>query len=76
LAQAFVPKGVKLEVRKAAANVLHDRYFIAGQEVLILGTSLNGFGKKQCFIVRAGQSIAASLIHTFDDLWSKGTPWP
>jgi len=54
---------------------LHDRYLIAGNEVLILGTSLNGFGKKQCFVIRAGKSIAGSLAQTFDDLWSEATPW-
>ncbi|MFM9995573.1 MAG: hypothetical protein ACKVU4_07200 [Phycisphaerales bacterium] len=76
LVQAFASKGVTLEVRRAHANVMHDRYVIAGQGVLILGTSLNGFGKKQCFVVRAGQSIAGSLTKTFDDLWAKATSWP
>jgi hypothetical protein len=76
LVQAFGTKGVTLEIKKAHANVLHDRYLIAANEVLILGTSLNGFGKKQCFIVRAGQSIAGALTATFDNLWASGTTWP
>jgi hypothetical protein len=76
LVQAFAAKGVVLEIRKAHANVLHDRYLVAGGQVLILGTSLNGFGKKQCFVIRAGQSIADSLQATFDGLWAKATPWP
>jgi hypothetical protein len=76
LAFAFRAKGVTLEIRIAHANVLHDRYLLAGQQVLILGTSVNGFGKKQCFVIRGGQSIAGALLKAFDDLWSKGTPWP
>jgi len=76
LVAAFASKRVMLEIRKAHAAVLHDRYIIAGNTVYILGTSLNGFGKKQCFIIRAGQSIAHSLTATFDDLWAKATPWP
>jgi hypothetical protein len=76
LVSAFSAKGVALEIRKAHGGVLHDRYIIAGNRVLILGTSLNGFGKKQCFVIRAGQSIAQSLTKTFDELWGKGTPWP
>lgn len=76
LVNAFAAKGVALEIRRAHAGVLHDRYIIAGNSVLILGTSLNGFGKKQCFVIRAGQTIAQSLTATFDDLWRNGTPWP
>jgi hypothetical protein len=76
LVSAFAAKGVSLEIRRAHAGVLHDRYIVAGNTVFILGTSLNGFGKKQCFVIRAGQSIAQSLTTTFDDLWAKGTPWP
>jgi hypothetical protein len=76
LVSAFGAKGVQLEIRKAHAGVLHDRYIISANTVFILGTSLNGFGKKQCFVIRAGQSIAQSLTTTFDDLWGKATPWP
>jgi hypothetical protein len=76
LVQVFAAKHVNLQIRRAHANILHDRYIIVGQEMLILGTSLNGFGKKQSFVIRAGQTIASSLTVTFDDLWSKATPWP
>jgi len=47
----------KLSIRIASSSQLHDRYIIDDKEMMILGASLNGFGKKQCFIVKAGPDL-------------------
>ena len=64
-----------LEIRQTNA-ALHDRYIIDDNQMLILGTSLNGFGKKQCFIINAGPDIRATLLTTFDAHWNSAIPWP
>jgi hypothetical protein len=42
---------------------------------VILGTSLNGFGKKQGFVVEAGQDVRGVVGHAFDIEWSGATVW-
>lgn len=66
----------RLSVRTAAANVLHDRYAIDDTSMTILGTSLNGLGKKQAFVIKAGPDIRQAMMSTFDRLWATGTVWP
>lgn len=68
--------GKQVEVRRASSNILHDRYVIDDASMLILGTSLNSFGKKQCFVIRAGQDIRTSLLATFNQLWGAAAVWP
>lgn len=41
----------------AAHGVLHDRYAIHDDGMLLFGTSLNGLGLKQTFVVALGQDI-------------------
>jgi hypothetical protein len=73
---AFSSQGKTVEVRKPASDVLHDRYLIDENSMLILGTSLNSFGKKQCFVIKAGPDIRSALLHNFDSLWNSATIWP
>jgi len=37
--------------------------------MVILGTSLNGFGKKQSFVIQAGPDIRQTLLAEFDHNW-------
>lgn len=65
----------QLEIRVVAAAVLHDRYVIDDKSMFILGTSLNGFGKKQSFVIRAGDDMRGALLAAFDALWLAAAPW-
>jgi hypothetical protein len=49
---------------------LHDRYIIHDGGMLLLGASLNGFAKKQSFVVGMGPDIAAATRTAFNKLWS------
>jgi len=66
----------QIEVRKPVGDVLHDRYIIDNNSMLIMGTSLNSFGKKQSFVIKTGQDIRAALLANFDQLWAASKPWP
>ena len=57
LITAFPQSGRILEVRVTGRAVLHDRYIFDRGKFYILGSSLNGFGKKQSFIIEAGQDF-------------------
>jgi hypothetical protein len=76
LAAAWKSEGRILEIRVDNSAPLHDRYIIDDASMVILGTSLNGFGKKQCFIIQAGPDMRAVLIPVFDGLWNSATAWP
>jgi hypothetical protein len=65
-----------IEIRVVASRVLHDRYVIDDTSILILGASLNGFGKKQSFVIKAGPDIRSMVVVEFDTLWSAATVWP
>ena len=67
---------LSIEVRVALKPDLHDRYIIDADSMLILGTSLNGFGKKQSFITKAGQDIRQTVLKEFRAKWNGATPWP
>ena len=75
LASAF-NQNRKLSVRISSSPQLHDRYIIDDEEMMILGSSLNGFGKKQCFIVKAGPDFRSTMLSAFELLWQTSTPWP
>ncbi|MDD2912139.1 MAG: hypothetical protein PHF77_01250 [Candidatus Bipolaricaulis anaerobius] len=68
--------GRDIHVRLLATPILHDRFIIDDRSMLILGTSLNGFGKKQCFVVRTGESMRVGMIRWFDGLWGTAKEWP
>jgi hypothetical protein len=73
---AFQTQGKNLQVRIVSANVLHDRYIIDSNRMKILGSSLNGFGKKQCFVIEAGSDMRQAMLHVFDGHWGSATTWP
>ena len=76
LLSAASTQGIAIEVRTAAATApLHDRYIIDNSSMLILGTSLNGFGKKQCFVIIVGPDIRETMTSTFDSLWASAQLW-
>ncbi len=62
-------------IRVASAPVLHDRYIIDSHSMLILGTSLNSFGKRQCFIIKAGEDIQRVMQTEFSNLWNSASVW-
>lgn len=66
--------GVELEVRKALAGVLHDRYAIDDSGMLMFGTSLNGLGLKQSFVVTLGEDLRSAALAAFEATWDTATP--
>jgi hypothetical protein len=76
IAAAWKSEGRNLEIRVDASAPLHDRYIIDDSIMTILGTSLNGFGKKQCFIIQTGPDLRAVVLLVFDGLWKSATVWP
>ena len=75
LVAAWKTEGRNLEIRVDNLAPLHDRYIIDDSNMVILGTSLNGFGKKQCFIIQTGPDMRAVLIPVFDGLWNSAPIW-
>lgn len=75
LLSAARTEGRNIEVRVTASAPLHDRYVIDDKKMLILGTSLNGFGKKQGFVVQAGEDVRCIVVQAFDNAWAAGTLW-
>lgn len=66
---AFNKQYGNLEVRICQKSVLHDRYIISADAMLIIGQSLNGIGKKQTFIIEAGEDIREQMVRVFNQLW-------
>jgi len=74
-AKAFVQQyGIVLEVRVVGQPVLHDRYVIDDDGMLLSGTSLNGLGVKQSFVVALGEDVRHSVLATFNSYWKVATP--
>lgn len=59
-----------LEVRVLAPGVLHDRYVIDDDRLLLFGTSLNNLGAKQTFVVAAGEDLRGTVLNAFTQGWS------
>ena len=76
LLSAAATSGQRIEIRRAVSNHLHDRYIIDSTSMLILGASLNGFGKKQCFIIKTGHDVRNTMLRHFSDSWEHSTTWP
>jgi hypothetical protein len=60
-----------INVRQVAPGKLHDRYAVDDSRMLLFGTSLNGLGKKQSFIVEVGPDMRSNAIAAFDGEWDK-----
>ncbi len=67
--RAYRAQHPKVEVRERSEKDLHDRYIIDDHEMFLVGTSLNGLGKKQAFIVRMGEDIRAQMLSDFGEKW-------
>lgn len=65
--------GDRLEIRVAPAGLLHDRYILHDGGMLLLGTSLNGFAKKQSFMVPLGPDIKSATEVAFNRVWANST---
>jgi hypothetical protein len=69
----FISEYPQLEVRKARAPDLHDRFVLTSDELILLGHGLKDVGGKDSFIVRLGKQHAGDLITTmaqsFDEKW-------
>lgn len=73
--KAFVTEhGIAFDARKLPSGVLHDRFLIHDDGMLMFGTSLNGLGLKQSFVVALGEDIRASVTASFDADWQRATP--
>lgn len=68
---AFNNQYGNLEIRVCQTAVLHDRYIISADSMLIIGQSLNGIGKKQTFIIEAGEDIREQMVRVFNQLWAQ-----
>jgi len=73
---AFGTQGRILNVKVVGANILHDRYLLDDTGMKILGTSLNGFGKKQCFVIAAGDDMRKAMLTVFEGHWRGASTWP
>jgi len=76
LLAAATAEGRRIEIRAMSTASIHDRYLIDDTSMVILGTSLNGFGRKQCFVVRVGDDLRSLMALDFDRRWAGATPWP
>jgi hypothetical protein len=64
---------IPLQVRHVAPGVLHDRYAIDDDGMILFGTSLNGIGKKQTFVIALGPDIRTLALAAFERDWAAGT---
>ena len=65
--------GVPLEVRKAPNGVIHDRYAIHSNGMLMFGTSLNGLGLKQSFVVALGEDVRTAALAAYEATWDNSS---
>jgi hypothetical protein len=66
--------GVPIGIRLAPPGILHDRYAIHDDGMLIFGTSLNSLGMKQAFVVAVGDDIRATVLGAFETTWQNSNP--
>lgn len=64
---------VPITVEQVSPGVLHDRYAIDDDGMVLFGTSLNGIGKKQTFVVSLGPDMRSLGLAAFDRQWGTGT---
>src|SRR5690348_1198452 len=59
-----------IEIRILPAGQLHDRYVLVGQDMWLIGHSLNRIGTKQTFVVKLGGGVKQEVEKWFDLAWS------
>jgi hypothetical protein len=62
--------GVPIEIRVATNGVLHDRYVIHDNGMVLIGTSLNGLGNKQSVVVVLGPDVRSMAMVAFNQTWA------
>lgn len=60
-------KGKDMEARYLCT--LHDRFITGSRSAVLVGSSLNGLGKKHSFLVVVDAVMQAELARVFEDLW-------
>lgn len=58
-----------IEIRTIPPGKLHDRYVIVGQEMWLIGHSLNAIGTKQTFVVKLDGGIRDQIDPWFESTW-------
>jgi hypothetical protein len=61
-----------IEVRVLSS--LHDRFIVGASAGAVMGTSLNGLGKRHSFLVIADAVMQHLLVETFEELWNGAIP--
>ena len=64
---------IGLDVRIAPKDVLHDRYAIHEDGMLLFGTSLNGLGLKQSFVIALGEDLRTATLAAFEATWDNSS---
>lgn len=59
---------------RLAEEMLHDRFVIGPRRAFLVGTSLNGLGKKHAFIIELDTVMQHEVAHAFEVLWSSAHP--
>ena len=75
LTRTLQPSTLKIDDDVNVLWVVHPA-MLDDSTLYIIGTSLNGLGKKQAFLIRAGSDFRDTMISAFEALWSSATPWP
>jgi hypothetical protein len=65
--------GASIDIKVLSAGGLHDRYIVHDDGILILGGSLNGFAKKQMFIISLGTDFGNGMAKVFDVNWVRAS---
>lgn len=68
-------RGLEVRVR----SKLHDRFIVGPADGFLIGTSLNGLGKKHTFLVELDAVLRKTVCDVFEELWNASeppaTPW-
>ena len=77
--QDFKREHPNVEIRRFPnPKKLHDRYILAGGDLLILGHGIKDIGERESFVIRISMTHASDLITdmeaTFDSRWSLSVP--
>jgi hypothetical protein len=75
LLQSYQTEKYNITIKVASNPILHDRYIIDDKKLFLLGTSLNGIGKKQSFIIDMSENIRLSTLQYFNNTWNISNAW-
>lgn len=72
---AYTKEFGNVELRVSSTPDIHDRYLIDASRMWLIGTSLNGIGKKQSFIITVGPDVRGLTEQGFNKRWNQSTKW-